>query len=188
MLQVILLVLLVLPVAGSSEQAEQPQTPAPETLSSTDQQIRELLYTIRAFRLIKELGLSEDRARQVLEKMHQARTLRQQYLVQRYQIENKLDALLEYPTPDREKIDAVLQELDTARQEYYQHIRETDHELRMILTPEEQARYILFQRKFNQKLREIIASIREQSTDTSSPGQNRLLRKQTDESVIRRSP
>lgn len=151
---------------------------------STDQEIWKVLGTLREFYLVKELKLPEDRAKLLLKKIHDAREIREKYLVRRYQIEKTLDILLAFPNPDQAKLDAVLQELEVAKMEYYQNIMEADHELRTMLSPEEQAKYVLFQRNFSKKLRTIIASIRQQSTKTP-PQENFLLRKQEEESVIR---
>jgi hypothetical protein len=143
-----------------------------------------MLNTLRELYFIKELELPEDRAKRILEKMRYARKMREQYLFQRYQIENTLDALLEFPAPDSTKITVVLKELDVAKRHYYQHVIKADNELRMLLSPEEQAKYVLFQRNFNKKLQEVIASIRQHSTKTA-PKRNFLLRRQDEESVIR---
>jgi hypothetical protein len=155
-----------------------------DSLPTTDQEIRDMIDSLREVYLVRELKLSEDRANRILEKMRSARKIRQNYLFQRYRIEHELDALLEYPSPDQKRITAVLQELEVAKTQYYQWMMEADHELRTMLSLEEQAKYLLFQRNFNKKLREMIASIRQQSPKTPSK-QNFLLRKQDDESVIR---
>jgi Spy/CpxP family protein refolding chaperone len=152
---------------------------------STDQEIREMLDTLREIHLIKELNLPEDRANRLLEKIRYTRKIRQRYLFQRYQLENTLNALLEYPASDPTKITTVLQELEAAKMQYYQRVIDADNELRMILSPEEQAKYVLFQRNFNKKLKEVIASIRRQYRAKTTPRRNFLLRKQEGESVIR---
>jgi len=153
-------------------------------LTSTDREIREMLDTLRESYLIKELKLPEDRAKRVLGKMRHARKIKQRYLFDRYQIENKLDALLGLSAPEPTKITAVLKELEVAKMRYYQHATEADNELHMLLSPEEQAKYVLFQRNFNKKLKEVIASIR-QHRAKAIPKQNFLLRRQDEESVIR---
>jgi hypothetical protein len=155
-----------------------------DSLTSTDREIREMLDALREFHLIKELDLPEDRAKHIVEKIRYARRIKQSYLFQCYQIENKLDALLGFSDPDHSQINVVLKELDVVKKQYYQHIMEPDHELRMMLSPEERAKYVLFQRNFNKKLREVIASIRQQQATPTSKG-NFLLRRQDTESVIR---
>jgi Spy/CpxP family protein refolding chaperone len=151
---------------------------------SKDIEIHELVETLRETHLIQELQLSEEKANAVIEKVRYARKLRKSYVLQRYVIENELDALLEYPASDQTKINNILQKLEIARLHYYQKLLENDEELRQLLTPEEQAKYVLFQRNFNKKLKEVIAKIHQQSS-TRTTKQNRILRKQPVESVIR---
>jgi hypothetical protein len=153
--------------------------------SSTDQEIRETLDTLWEFQLIKDLNLPEDRANRLLEKIRSARKIRQRYVFQRYRLENMLNALLEHPASDPTKITTVLHELETAKMQYYQGVIDTDRELRIILSPEEQAKYVLFQRNFNKKLKEVIVSIRRQYREKTTPRRHFLLRRQEGESVIR---
>lgn len=155
-----------------------------ELLTSTDREIREMLDTLRELYLIKELELSEERAKPIFENMRSVRKMREQYLFQRYQIEDTLNTLLNVPTPDPTKLTGVLQELEVAKKLYYQRVIKADNELRILLSPEEQAKYVLFQRNFNKKLQEVIASIR-QHPEKTAPKRNFLLRRQEEESVIR---
>jgi len=143
-----------------------------------------MIDILREMHLIKELALPEDRAKRLLEKMHYARKIKQRYLVQRDQIETKLDTLLEFPHPNQTQLDTVLQELEQAKVQYYQLTLIADHELRILLSPEEQAKYVLFQKNFNQKLKDMIVNIRQQRANPA-PKQNFLLRRQDGESVIR---
>jgi hypothetical protein len=54
------------------------------------------------------------------------------------------------------------------------------------LTTEERAKYVLFQRNFNQKLKEIIISIRQENINLPQQ-HNQILRKHPSESVIRQA-
>ena len=187
----ILVVILLLPFTstlagkrGIQDTRDQSQASKDNSLTTTDREIRELLDTLRELHLVKELQLPQDKAKLLLEKVRYARKVKQNYLVQRYQIEKKLDTLLELPNPDQAKIQKILQELEAAKMQYYQHIIQADQELRTMLSPEEQAKYVLFQRNFDKRLKEIIVSIRQHSTKIP-PKRNFLLRKQDQESVIR---
>jgi len=169
-----------IPEAGNqAPQSSEHASPLP-----TDREIWKLIDMLREIHLLKELALPEDRAKRLLEKMHSARKIKQRYLFQRDHIETKLDALLEFPNPNQTQLDTVLKELEQAKVHYYQLTLVADHELRMLLSPEEQAKYVLFQKNFNKKLQDMIASIRQQRANPA-PKQNFLLRRQDGESVIR---
>jgi hypothetical protein len=152
--------------------------------TSTEQALRETIDSLRATYLVQELKLPEERAKQVLENMQAVKELRQQYLSQRSRSEHELDILLQYPAPDHTKLSVVLQELETSQTQYYQHLVDADRALRTLLSPEEQAKYVLFQKNFNKTLQDMIVSIRQHSPRPPSK-QNFLLRKQDTESVIR---
>lgn len=166
-----------------------PGTPSTESqdlavISSLDQEIRRTIDDLRENQLLHALDLSEERARRFLETLHDARQIRQAYQIQRADIEQQLEALLQYEQPDHTKIYQVLQELQTAKAHYYQQVLQADQTLWTLLSPEEQARYILFQRHFMQQLHAMIARIRQQRAQTQSQS-NFLLRRQDEESVIR---
>ncbi|MBD3308288.1 hypothetical protein GF339_17760 [candidate division KSB3 bacterium] len=151
-----------------------------------EQEIYRLLDRVREARLVEELELSEDKARAVIENMRYARKLKGGYWVKRSRFEKTLHVLLEAPVPDQANLDAVLQQLDQMTLHYHQQLLAVEGELQKILTPEERAKYILFQRNFNEELQELISNIR-QRNNQGVPRQNQLLRKDSTESVIRQS-
>lgn len=156
-------------------------------LSSRDKEIHETIEMLREFHLFQELQLSEEKAAVVLEKMRLMRDLKRNYLSKRYSLENDLSVLLTtYTVVDQGKISTILEALESVKHDYYQKILETDRELQYLLTPEERAKYVLFHRNFNQKLKEIILSIREENINPPQK-QNQILRKQPTESVIRQT-
>lgn len=156
----------------------------PQPSSFRDKEIHEMIEMLREIHLFRELQLSEEKTTAVIQKMRDIRALKKTYLVKRYSLENELEVLLNYAVPEQDKINAILQTLETVKYDYYQQILEADKELQDLLTPEERAKYVLFQRNFNQKLKEIILSIRKESIHPPQK-QNQILRKQPAESVIR---
>lgn len=147
--------------------------------------IHDAIEVLRESRLVEALQLSEPRAQTVIQKMRQARAVKKEYLLQRYALENELDNLFNPAERDSTKIAAILEQLEQAKEQYYQKLLQNDEELRHLLTQEEQARYVLFQREFNQKLKEVIAKIRQQSVNQPQKP-SEILRKEDAESVIRR--
>lgn len=149
---------------------------------SLDQEIR---HTIDAL-LVQALDLTEERAQRLLNTLHEARRMHQEYQHQRGRIEGQLEALLQVAQPDQAKIQQALQELETTKTQYHQQMLLADQTLGSFLSVEEQAKYILFQRHFTQQLHEMIAKIRQaRLTQPMSNQSNFLLRRQDEESVIR---
>lgn len=184
----LLLTLWGIPAAGTEEikstQEQAGQRSEEEVTGALDQEIRHTIDTLREFYLIQELDLSADRAKDILKKMQETRQIRQAYLASRSDIEDQLETILGVSPPDQSKITELILELDAMHNQYYQDLLQTDKELRMMLSPEEQAKYVLFQKKFQQHLQDIVARIRQQRPQAPTPS-NFLLRKQEQESVIR---
>ncbi len=147
---------------------------------SLDQEIRQTIDAL----LLQALDLPEERSQRLLETLHDARRIRQNYQTQREEIEGKLEPLLRIAQPDQAKIQEVLQELETTQTHYYQQVLHADLALWALLSAEEQAKYILFQRHFTQQLHNMITKIRQERLPTNSQF-NFLLRRQDEESVIR---
>jgi len=154
------------------------------SIPSNSINIRDAVEALRERYLIKELQLSEGRAQAVIEKMRYMRNLKKDYQLQQYRLESELVALFNISEHDTTKIADVLQKLRGIKVRYYQEFLRSDEEFHQILTPEEQAKYVLFQRAFNQKLKDAIADIRKQHAgESSKPSQ--IMRNQDSESVIR---
>lgn len=151
---------------------------------SIDQEIRLTIDALREYQLLQTLDLPKERAQRLLSTLHDARRIQQAYQKRRADIEYQLEALLRYPQPDHAKIRQALQELEAAKTGYYRQILQADQALWALLSPEEQAQYILFQRHFTQQLQEMIVKIRQERIQ-SQDQVNFLLRRQDDESVIR---
>ncbi len=176
------------PARDQQERADEKRPASQRAYSSSpkDNEIYKLVEELREAYLLQELHLSGEKALAVVKKVRTAKAFRKNYALQRYIIENELHALLRSPVPDQTKISHSLQKLERAKLQYYQKCIEHDQALRQLLSPEEQAKYVLFQREFHQKLRDIIAKIRQQH-EPSSASPNQLLRKKPAESVIRQS-
>ena len=174
---------------GTLAMAEEPaslqtQTGSSEATSPDRVNIRDAVEILREQHLIQELRLSAPRAQVIIEKMRSMRNLKKEYQLQQYRLENELAGLLSMAEHDEAKITTILQELKNAKSQFYQKLLRSDEEFQQLLTSEEQAKYVLFQRTFNQKLKDVIVSIRKQHAQESSrPSQ--ILRNQDSESVIR---
>lgn len=146
--------------------------------------IQDAVEIMREQYLIKELQLSESRSQTIVEKMRYMRKLKKDYQLQLNHFENELAALFSLSDHDDAKIVEILLKLKDAKSQYYQELLRRDEEFQQLLTPEEQVKYVLFQRAFNQQLKNAIFTIRkQQSQEPKKPSQ--ILRNQDSESVIR---
>lgn len=167
-----------LPIVG--EQAIKDESNHPQNRG-----IHDLVETLREEQLLRALQLDGKIVDSVLKNIRTDRQVKNSYLLQKYLIENELDALLNHSSPNQEAMITALQKLELVRSQYYQALLTNEQELRQLLSPEEQARYVLFQRQFNKRLRALIAKIRQQSAKPVKPA-SQILRQQPQESVIRK--
>lgn len=167
--------------------SELPQSSAaPDDPAILDQEIRQTIDALREIVLARELGLSQERTAVLLENMQIARQIRQAYLTQRTQLEHQLEQIITQSPPNQQQIHAILQTLENIKRQYYQQMGQADQDVQKLLSPEEQARYVVFQKNFSQRLQAVIVHIRQQRSPTS-PASLHLLRQQPEESVIRQS-
>lgn len=182
----IALLSLIMVLFFSAVASELPQNipAAPDDPAVLDREIRQAIEALREIALVKELGISQDRTALLLEKMQAARHIRQAYLTQRSQLEQQLEQIITQSPPDQQQIHTMLQALEQIKRQYYQQMGQADHDVQQLLSPEEQARYVVFQKNFSKRLQDVILHIRQQRPPTS-PSSLQLLRQQPDESVIR---
>ncbi|GAK54567.1 hypothetical protein U14_05854 [Candidatus Moduliflexus flocculans] len=180
---VILMSVGVLSIAEEPD-SSQLQTGSSATPFADSMSIQDAVETLREQYLIKELQLSESRSQTIVEKMRYMRKLKKDYQLQLNHFENELAALFSLSDHDDAKIVEILRKLKDAKSQYYQELLRRDEEFQQLLTPEEQVKYVLFQRAFNQQLKNAIFAIRkQQSQEPHKPSQ--ILRNQDSESVIR---
>jgi hypothetical protein len=179
------LILLSFSLAVASEPPQISSTP-PDDPRVLDQEIRQAIDALRESALVKELGIPQERTTLLLEKMQTARYIRQTYLTQRSQLEHQLELIITQSPADQQQIHATLQALERIKRLYYQQMGQADQDVQKLLSPEEQARYVVFQKNFNKRLQDVILHIRQQRPPTS-PSSLQLLRQQPEESVIRQS-
>ena len=151
-----------------------------------DAEIYDVVETLREAYLLQELELSDEKSQALLENMRHAEESKKIYLARRYAIEDELHDLLAFPNPVQNQIANALQLLEAAQLQYHQQLMQMNEELQELLTPEEQAKYVLFQRNFNKRLKQLITRIRQQNSESTVP-ENQLLRRKDTESVIRQS-
>lgn len=157
-----------------------------QTTLIQDAEIHEVVETLREAYLLQELELSDEKSQALLENIRHTEEAKKIYLARRYAIENELHDLLAFPNPVQNQIANALQLLETAQLQYHQQLIQMNEELQEILTLEEQAKYVLFQRTFNRRLKQLITRIRQQNSEFTVP-ENQLLRRKDTESVIRQS-
>jgi Spy/CpxP family protein refolding chaperone len=116
----------------------------------------ERIERLRLDRLHESLGLTEEQTealRGQMERSHQA--LRESFARQREAMEALEKSLAERP-PDEEELRRAMAEVETAREAMERERERHMAELARTLTVEQRARFLLFNREFDSRLRELV--------------------------------
>lgn len=116
----------------------------------------ERLERLRFERLQETLELSEEQTetlRQQMERSHES--MRESFDRQREAMDALEESLAEEPV-DQEALQRTLADVETAREQMERHREQHMAELGRTLTPEQRAKFLLFNRQFDSRLREIV--------------------------------
>ncbi len=147
---VALIVLLTGVTAGASEEAAEKRRPAQSRISGRERS-KEMLETIRTVRTIETLKLTEQQIAQFLPRQRQMKETRENYSKVRKARVEKLAKLLESKTSPR-VLEKVLAEMKADEEKFQAENKALRAEIDNILTPEQRARLIIFERDFRKEM------------------------------------
>ncbi|MCK4648336.1 hypothetical protein KAT51_02315 [bacterium] len=162
---VALIVLLIGVTARASEEAAEKRRPAQSRIPGRERS-KEMLETIRTVRTIETLKLTEQQIAQFLPKQRQMKEMRQNYSKVRKVKVEKLAKLLESKTSPR-VLEKVLAEMKADEEKFQAKKKALQTEIDSILTPEQRAKLIIFERDFRKEMRKMLKrfSKREKSSE-----------------------
>ena len=118
--------------------------------------VRKKVGVFRAWRLTEELNLDEETSARLFPAMRRSDRKRQKVEADNRRIVRLLREELRKSAPDRKVIEKALDRLAENRQQTLDIENEHLQEVRDILSPEDTARYLLFQVKFQREIRQRI--------------------------------
>ncbi|HUP00407.1 MAG TPA: periplasmic heavy metal sensor [Gemmatimonadota bacterium] len=137
------------------------QAPAPPAL--------ERLERFRIERLQEALELNDEQARTLRESMEAAGRAYRQALVQQREAMERLRRELRSQPVERDALDRALEALENERRTLERLREEERGDIERLLTPEQRAKFLLFNRQFDERLRELITK-RRQGSAPGAPG------------------
>lgn len=159
---VCLTLLLILGAAGASP-ALAAARPAPPPAGLTPEELgdlRETVHLLMLSRLKRALDLSEEQERQLVPLLDELDQSRQEYRRGSRRALHELRRLLEADLPaERELLEAVRRARDL-RRHFEQERQRIEQEISALLTPEQQARLLVFLQDFRRELRERLERVR----------------------------
>ncbi|HCG77053.1 MAG: hypothetical protein COZ37_05235 [bacterium (Candidatus Ratteibacteria) CG_4_10_14_3_um_filter_41_18] len=111
----------------------------------------EMLETITLWKLVDGLKLTEEQVAKFLPKYREDKDLKKEYQEKRKKIAEELKDLLQDKSSSK-KIEEKLTQLNKLEEEEWQKKRALEKELKSILTPEQQAKYIFLQRQIGEEM------------------------------------
>jgi len=120
---------------------------------------RAIIEKVRIYRLTEELDLSTDQAVKFFPKLNELRKAEDDFQKERMEFIAKLEEQVRDQAPEKDLVQTLngFEALIKVKMEKDKKIRD---ELRVLLTPVQQAKFVIFQTKFEQEIREMIREIR----------------------------
>lgn len=126
---------------------------------SEPQDPRAIIEKVRIYRLTRELDLTTEQAVELFPKLNELQKIDKEFRVQEQEIIDNLRGLLDSDALDKEILKSLGRYEDIFRERLERQINKMK-EIRKVLTPNQQARYIIFQDEFEHEIREMIREVK----------------------------
>ncbi|MCK4243996.1 MAG: hypothetical protein KAX20_00025 [Candidatus Omnitrophica bacterium] len=131
--------------------------PPHERMSAEEKEERrekagKMLETITLWKIVDRLKLTEEQLTKFLPKYRETKDLKKEYREKRKKVVEELKDLLQEKKVSAKKIESKLAQLDKLEEEQWQENKALQKELRGILTPEQQAKFIFLQRQIGREM------------------------------------
>lgn len=156
----------------ASEPSAQPFAPAGPRSPGVPEG-RRLIETVKIWKMTEALNLDEGQAAKLFPKLAQLEASRREFYRRQRTLRNELAELLRQHPPQDEEIKARLDQLDRAEADFRGREQAIKGGLRSILSPEQQARFALFEDRFDTEMRRTIQDLRQRRRGLPpGPGQH----------------
>ena len=115
--------------------------------------VRKKVEALRAWQLTEVLNLDEETSSRLFPAMRQADQERWKIEARNRELVREMSRSLAGPGPDPQRIDTILDELQSNRRELVRSEERHLERVRQILSPEDAARYLMFQIRFQREIR-----------------------------------
>ena len=120
---------------------------------------RAIIEQIRIYRLTKELDLTTEQAYDFFPKLNELQKIDQEFRVEQQAILEELRVLIQNDSRENEILNSLSRYESIFRERVERQINKL-REIRDMLTPNQQAKYLLFQDEFEREIRQLIKQVR----------------------------
>ncbi|MCX7785474.1 MAG: hypothetical protein N2201_04515 [candidate division WOR-3 bacterium] len=139
--------------------AELPEKPGGPKFA--EKRPKEKLEMIQTWKLTEVLNLTEDQSLRFFPKLKELRRAREEFDQKRMKILDEIEDYLRDAKKYEKELKAKIQEMELSETKFQELEKKLRKEIASILTPEQQAKFMLFQMRFNEELRDIIHRAKE---------------------------
>ena len=120
---------------------------------------RAIIEKVRIYRLTKELDLSTEQAIEFFPKLNELQKVDREFRSKQQQLLEELKILINDSAPEGEIIEVLTKYEDAFKNRLERQVIKIQ-ELRKMLTPNQQARYLIFQDEFEREIKRMIQEVR----------------------------
>lgn len=127
--------------------------------NNSDQDPRAIIEKVRIYRMSQELDLTTEQAIEFFPKLKDFQKIEQKFVEEKTRVLNELRDKVTQGAPDKDIL-ALLGQFEKAHRRRLENQVETMKALFEILTPVQQAKFLIFQDDFNREIRDILKEIK----------------------------
>lgn len=127
--------------------------------SFDDKDPREIIEKVRIFKLTQELDLTTEQAVKFFPKLNELRKIEQEFQKERMDILKELRDLIKNDASDKEITKVITKFEEAHKKKMVGQIKKME-EIKEVLTPLQQAKYLIFQEEFEREIRDLIKEVR----------------------------
>lgn len=120
---------------------------------------REIIEKVRIYKLTEALDLTEEQTTKFFPHLKEMRKTEQEFQKQRLELIQKLRDLIKNNAPEQEIVNVLNKFQEIHKKRMAAQMKEIE-DLRQILTPVQQAKFMIFQEDFEREIRELIREVR----------------------------
>ncbi|MEO0190474.1 MAG: hypothetical protein ABIL70_07640 [candidate division WOR-3 bacterium] len=120
---------------------------------------REIIEKVRIYKLTEALDLTTEQATRFFPKLKEMRKSEQEFQKERIKLVKELKALIEANAQESEIIKILNRYSEIHKKRMIDHARELEG-LKEVLTPLQQAKFLIFQEEFEREIRNLIREVR----------------------------
>lgn len=120
---------------------------------------REIIEKVRIYKLTEALDLTEEQTTKFFPHLKEMRKTEQEFQKQRLELIQKLRDLLKNNAQEQEIVNVLNKFQEIHKKRITAQMKEIE-DLRQILTPVQQAKFMIFQEDFEREIRELIREVR----------------------------